>query len=97
MAASSGDPASGRSWEAPTSGWRGGVEGVGRRARALAGPVAACQNGRRRSGARLRRSVAAFGGASKDERTEDAGPWAEQVTEPGCGGRRLAFFRDPGC
>lgn len=40
--------------------------------------------------------MAAFGGASEDERAEDAGPRAAQVTEPGCGGRGWVSSGTPG-
>lgn len=74
---------------------RGG--GCGPEGRGARGPVAACQSGRCRSGARLRRSVSAFCRGNKDERAEDAGPRAAQVKEPRCWRPRLGFFRDLGC
>lgn len=74
---------------------RGG--GCGPEGRGARRAVAACQNGRCRSGARLRCSVSAFGRASKDERTEDAGPRAAQVKGATVWPPRLGFFREPGC
>lgn len=71
---------------------RGG--GCGPEGRGARRPVAACQSGRCRSGARLRRSVSPFRRASKDERAEDAGPRAAQVKEPRCRRPRLGFSRD---
>ena len=58
---------------------------MGQRAAALGGPVAGCQGGCRRSGARLRRPVLAVWGRRKDESAEDAGPQEAQVTKLGFG------------
>lgn len=59
---------------------------MGPRAAALGGPVAACQSGRCRSGARLRCWLLAVWGRHKDESPEDTGPLQAQVTKLGYGG-----------
>lgn len=68
---------------------------MGPRAAAFRGPVAGCQNGRRRSRERLRRSVLAVWGPRKDESAEDAGPPEAQVTRRGCGGAAAGLLPGP--
>lgn len=68
---------------------------MGPRAAALGGPVAGCQNGRRWSGVRLRRSVLAVWGPRKDESAEDTGPLEAQVTKLGCGAAAAGLLPGP--
>lgn len=68
---------------------------MGQRAAAFRRPVAGCQDGGCRSGARLRRWVLTVRGQRQDESAEDAGLLEVQVTELGCGGAAAGLVPGP--